>query len=913
MRIKVSGFKCHLETEFIFVNNEMTLIKGASVSGKSSLLQAIFWALYGNMRSIYNNLRITKNLSVYLELPGITIARKKNPELLTVTVDEKVYEDTIAQSLIDKIFGSREVWKACSYIEQQSRCSLLSGSGAERLELLNALSFTGENPKEYITKISEKLKEVTTLFTAQQTIFATEVELYSTSLKEKNVVYNLDGNELNTLRNEISLLESREKKCEEEKTHLEQQQGTLNYLHSSLSRLQQDLITKEKTITTFLSSKHNSEGKTQGTTQEKTQEIVIPPELYVANMSPTLEENIVITFEQYSEIKTSLVKKVNEITNTLLKLDKDEKELREVESYMNKMQEKIINIPDISNLVNILVNQEQIWSVSQIEKDRLKYEKEAKTLGIFYDENVIKEQISSLSNTLQTYTNLEKQVSNYFKLLSIEKNYLALRQSLSGEMLTECQEVEQLSSKIKELESLSNEKALKIADLKKGLELLTCPNCSIPLRYKNGILTLGDRDPVSITELSAVEKEYSTLLSMINSFRQLISLQENAKMYEIKTEDRKALEDYISNNCSTKISSLSTLISKLSNIKYVPTPSLSSIILSDIYNFQKAYQVYTDKNSINNTKKSNRDELLERQKQYNKEITDNENMYKLEQERVKRNQDKIQEYQRRENARLTEIKKLETERQRARETIEKQERDRKDREQQFKKLELEKSQLENDTKMKEEEIRKILSEIDVTIKDRYNSIKKELEEKKTLLNEAAYGNKIIEKGKQLEEKRNALLLLQKDVEILTRLKLKAIEVECKQLEDTVENINTVLETTLPIFFNEPISLKLLLYKMVKKTMKPMLNLEISYKGCKYDNINNLSGGEGDRISLALLLALNAVSNSPMLLLDECVASLDPELKESCLTAIKTIPNKTVICVDHDDSLEGFYDSVVSLS
>ena len=87
MRIKILGFKCHLETEYIFVNNEMTLIKGQSGCGKSSLLQAIFWCLYGNMRSIYNNVRITKNLSVTLEINGITIHRKKNPELLTVTMN----------------------------------------------------------------------------------------------------------------------------------------------------------------------------------------------------------------------------------------------------------------------------------------------------------------------------------------------------------------------------------------------------------------------------------------------------------------------------------------------------------------------------------------------------------------------------------------------------------------------------------------------------------------------------------------------------------------------------------------------------------------------------------------------------------------------------------------------------------
>ncbi len=107
---------------------------------------------------------------------------------------------------------------------------------------------------------------------------------------------------------------------------------------------------------------------------------------------------------------------------------------------------------------------------------------------------------------------------------------------------------------------------------------------------------------------------------------------------------------------------------------------------------------------------------------------------------------------------------------------------------------------------------------------------------------------------------------------------------------------------------------MLLYKKIKtgNKIKPGLNLEICYKGKKYDKIDRLSGGEGDRISLALLLALNYASNSPLILLDECVSSLDPNLKTACINGIKSIPNKTVICIDHDDSLEGYYNSIIEI-
>jgi DNA repair exonuclease SbcCD ATPase subunit len=947
MRIKVLGFKCHLEAEFIFVNNEMTLIKGASGSGKSSLLQAMFWALYGNMRSIYNNMRITKNLSVYLELPGITIFRQKNPEALSVTVvnnyafvnphfsqsslieksedlqkcandtndshESKIYENTVAQSLIDSIFGSREVWKACSYIEQQSRCSLLSGSGGERLELLNALSFTGENPKEYISKINEKLKEVTNLFITNQAIFVTEVELYTISLNERTITYNLNGSELDRLKSEIGTLETNEKILAEECCNFERSKGTLDYMTNVLQRLETDLIAKDKML--IFTSK--GEKETLGKEEGQVIEVVIPSELYITTPYPILEEKPLIPFEEYSNIKSELTKKIHSLASSLSNLEKHEKEQLRLEKVLQDTQNKILTIPDIQNLINVPISSEEIWNVAKIEKERIRFEKECSLLKIPYEELAISNSLASLTNTLLTYTSLEKQLGNYSKLVTIEKNIATLKIAINASNKDNKDKIRELDKHLdKHLEKLSNEKeekALLISELKKGLELLNCPNCSTSLRYKNGTLMLGERDPVAPTELLRAEKEYKEILDLLNSFRSLITLEENAKMYAMSSKEREALEDYIKNKCSIQIPTLSSTISKLSTVSYIPLPKLSSSILTDIHNFQKAYAEHAKFISSVSTSTYNRNEIQMEQRKYESLLKENEDKYRFEQDRVLRNQDKIREHQKKESERLKEISKWEEKKRLQREKMALFERERKLRIEKLEKLKLEKEQLELEISKKKEEIQTLSSQINFFVKEKHAKIKKELEEKKKIVEETAYGNKIIERGKQLEEKRNKLVEISKDVEILTRLKLKAAEVECKQLEDTVENINTVLETTLPIFFNEPISLKLLLYKKVKKTVKPMLNLEICYKGCKYDNINNLSGGEGDRISLALLLALNTVSNSPILLLDECVASLDPELKESCLTAIKTIPNKTVICVDHDDSLEGFYDSVVSLS
>ena len=90
-----------------------------------------------------------------------------------------------------------------------------------------------------------------------------------------------------------------------------------------------------------------------------------------------------------------------------------------------------------------------------------------------------------------------------------------------------------------------------------------------------------------------------------------------------------------------------------------------------------------------------------------------------------------------------------------------------------------------------------------------------------------------------------------------------------------------------------------------------VNSSIKYKGVEYDDIKQLSGGEGDRISLALILSLNQVSSSPIVMLDECISSLDGTLKEACINSMKTLSGKTIICVDHE-GVEGYYDKTIEV-
>ena len=170
-------------------------------------------------------------------------------------------------------------------------------------------------------------------------------------------------------------------------------------------------------------------------------------------------------------------------------------------------------------------------------------------------------------------------------------------------------------------------------------------------------------------------------------------------------------------------------------------------------------------------------------------------------------------------------------------------------------------------------------------------------------------------------KKNSLTILRQEVVDLSqkayyleRLKGIAIDVECKVLQQTVDSINVTINVLAEAIFEEDIRVELKLYRKVKTTkkIKPMVNVEIRHKGGIYENPSEMSGGEEDRLSILLTLALSRLSGSPLLLIDETFSSLDDDLKEYCLRAIRSVTsNRIVLCVDHS-SIEGYYDQVLNI-
>ena len=105
MILKLTNFRCFEYKEFLFEEDDnFILISAPSGSGKTTILLAIKFALYGIGNKV---VKFDKtSCKVELEIMGFKIVREKKPNRLVLTVgEENIYEDKVAQNIINEKFS----------------------------------------------------------------------------------------------------------------------------------------------------------------------------------------------------------------------------------------------------------------------------------------------------------------------------------------------------------------------------------------------------------------------------------------------------------------------------------------------------------------------------------------------------------------------------------------------------------------------------------------------------------------------------------------------------------------------------------------------------------------------------------------------------------------------------------------
>ena len=164
MDLHLTNFRCYADRTFHFPLG-VILIDGPSGKGKSTILQAIKYALFGSVKNVsqYG----TKKTSVRLSALDLDIVRTNIPSRLVVHYQSKMVEDLEAQEMIYKRFGRQ--FDITSYMVQKGTSQFFTLTGAEKLSLLEELSLTGnENIPEMKASIQSEVKELRNKFMEEQ-------------------------------------------------------------------------------------------------------------------------------------------------------------------------------------------------------------------------------------------------------------------------------------------------------------------------------------------------------------------------------------------------------------------------------------------------------------------------------------------------------------------------------------------------------------------------------------------------------------------------------------------------------------------------------------------------------------------------------------------------------------------------
>ena len=159
MQVELQNFRCWKKQLFQFNDKGIILINGSSGSGKSSILNAIYFAITGNGSKIvsYGEKKCCVKL-LFDDSDIKEIIRNKSPCRLTVKLkDDSIYEDDEGQKIIDNYFGNN--FQQSSYMTQKMIHSFLSLTSIEKMNFLQKYVLDNSDPDNSTFLLKKKCKD----------------------------------------------------------------------------------------------------------------------------------------------------------------------------------------------------------------------------------------------------------------------------------------------------------------------------------------------------------------------------------------------------------------------------------------------------------------------------------------------------------------------------------------------------------------------------------------------------------------------------------------------------------------------------------------------------------------------------------------------------------------------------------
>ena len=150
MKITLTNFGCWTDRTFEFPDSGNVLLMAPSGTGKTTLIRAIMFALFGKGNKLQTHGKTS--CKVLLEFEELKIERSKGPCKLVVN---DVFEDAHAQSIIDARFPNG----AAFYLDQLDKKCFLTMSNNDKLAILDKIAMRNVPIKEMVKSIKEDAKE----------------------------------------------------------------------------------------------------------------------------------------------------------------------------------------------------------------------------------------------------------------------------------------------------------------------------------------------------------------------------------------------------------------------------------------------------------------------------------------------------------------------------------------------------------------------------------------------------------------------------------------------------------------------------------------------------------------------------------------------------------------------------------
>lgn len=992
-KISLKEFRCWKNLLIDIPLGGVTLIKGDSGCGKSTILQSIVWCLYGKIQLVTPITKKVANTEVTIEFPFIfngkngiiNITRTKSTRVTFSHLND-IYEDKVAQEIINDLFGTYDLWLSSCYVGQGTRNTFLTAPNSGKMELLNSIAFHEEDPRIFIEKITEVFNEKNLFYNTKLSEYNNNIISLENMINKIDITKALSEQQHKSFLDEIVKLNNELLILQKLKQQYDIDIGILNSLYKQLHNLTdiilpepsdelKDLMIKYKyndeydyhkinNIVMLLQQKDlllvkgSFENDLQLFTMEDYRNCITNENIYNNNYNLLSSLNIKCNYDEES-IRCRIKNIKDTISYNEYLVTKKEYELL-VDS--NKIQyTDINNLLDELNIIKNNINECELIQIPEMS-------------GIVKTPDYSKYDVSFLQNEIVILRKklLEPIINkNINECNDIKTKMNNLNDTLKN--IHQNKDIECLNGKSKKFSDCLNDVKNEIYKLKLNNKTLTCPKCSESLNLEKDELVISNKDAVKFhVELDSKQIEHDYILNEINEInKKICDVKENQdKQFKETNDEIKFLSskliiydkeyELVKSNYSKQINDQIFIINKqIENLKFE----------EQTVRFKYEKEVSDKKSQLLQEK---RDKISNFKDLYNKlelkitKLKSDNNIYLNNQKQIKILETKLSEYQELGNCvsilsttdqidnlknileKLINIKVIQNPLYTSDyilQCIDYNERKNKYidiinkipllwREEKFEDVKFynenvnlyinllniskkEKNQVDLNRNIINDQIDKIKTEIGedpevklINLTNLTNQYKNDL-----ILSKEA--NEVINYRDKLIIEREKISKINSDLLNLQLLKQHALETECKSLQDVISSINSSIENVCSTLFDKEISIVLSLFKTIKstKSVKPNVNFQISYKGGVFDNINSLSGGEGDRTSIALTLALYRLTSFPLLMLDETLSSLDYDMKEATVETLASIinqnKNRCIVVVLHD-CVNGIFENVIDL-